>query len=166
MALRQSGNKPLSKLMWPRSLTHISVTRPQWVKTTNKNKTHVTQNLKDIFCSFTHICSYLHKVTICPVPIPVDIWDCYVFFQFTVLSQLSSSTMSVWSSSSHIAGITTLAKVQSLDGATNFALWPPRSTSSMLFAAVSPAYSLPWGWYMMLDAAFHIPSSGTWWLIW
>ena len=32
MAWRRSGDKPLSKLMMVRLLTHICVTRPQWVK--------------------------------------------------------------------------------------------------------------------------------------
>ena len=41
------------------------------------------------------------------------------FFSSWYFSQLSSSIMSVWYSSSHNAGIITLAKLQSLDGATN-----------------------------------------------
>ena len=32
MAWRRAGDKPLSELMLVRSLTHICVTRPQWVK--------------------------------------------------------------------------------------------------------------------------------------
>ena len=34
MAWRRPGDKPLSEPMMVRSLTHICVTRPQWVKTT------------------------------------------------------------------------------------------------------------------------------------
>ena len=60
MAWRRPGHKPLYEPMMVKLLTHICVTRPQWVKTFNENTIWLLEYNK--VASFTDNCAYLFVV--------------------------------------------------------------------------------------------------------
>ena len=55
MAWRRSGDKPLSEPMMIRLLTHICVSRPQWVKIANAYKSYLTMYGKIFWVEFQRV---------------------------------------------------------------------------------------------------------------
>ena len=67
MAWRRSGDKPLSEPMMVSLLTHICVTRPQWVKVDDRPYKWILDS-RNMFCVLTSIIS-LSLISKTPTPI-------------------------------------------------------------------------------------------------
>ena len=96
MALRRPGDKPLSEPMMVSLLTHICVTRPQWVKEYKACETqdYISMNIIIIFCqNRTRGNSSVHVCQIC--------MQCIVLFHFLCVLILARKSKKGMIISSH-----------------------------------------------------------------